>query len=250
MNTQPRCLVLDIETSPMKAYVWGRKDVNISVNHILEDWQIIAWSAKWLGEKKIHYRDVRGLPHSPTLDRGILLVLRILLDEADIVITQNGQSFDSRKINARFIQLGISPPSPYRHLDTYRIARRIADFTSFSLEYLSDKLCKKYKKLKHSKFLGMSLWDECLKGNIKAWDEMQRYNIRDTLTTEELYMKLRAWVSQTMPDAHTRFDPGLNCRVCGVKTKMWKKGYEVKNTGRYNRYQCQSCYAWTTGRKA
>src|SRR5579872_1400389 len=120
---QPKVRVLDIETSAMEALVWGRKDVNIGVDMIIKDWGIIAWSFKWLGEKKVEYYDTRKLPESV-----ILIRLRDLLDEADIVITQNGQSFDSRKINARLIHYGILPPSPYRHLDTYRIARRVGDF--------------------------------------------------------------------------------------------------------------------------
>jgi len=81
-----------------------------------------------------------------------------LLDQADILITQNGQAFDSPKINTRFILNGMKPPSPYKHLDTYKIAKKVASFTSNSLEYLTDKLCIKYKKLAHAKFPGMLLW--------------------------------------------------------------------------------------------
>lgn len=38
---------------------------------------------------------------------------------------------------------------------------------------MTDKLCVKYKKLNHSKFPGMELWRECLKGNSEAWTEME-----------------------------------------------------------------------------
>ncbi len=242
--SEPKIGVLDIETSAMEALVWERKDVNIGVDMITKDWEIIAWSFKWLGEKKVHYYDTRSAD-----EFLILSILRDFLDKADIIITQNGQSFDSRKINARLIHYGIPPPSPYRHLDTYRIARKVGAFTSYSLDYLAQYFNTKHQKLKHSKFPGISLWKECAKENIKAWDEMRRYNINDTLTTEDVYMALRAWVPESLPDAHTRYDPELCCRVCGVKTKMWHKGYEIRNTGRYHRYQCQSCYAWTKGSK-
>jgi DNA polymerase elongation subunit (family B) len=240
---RPRCLVLDIETRPMEAYVWGRRDVNIGLDMLKQDWEIMAWSAKWLGEKKVHYRDMRKYK----TDFKILLPLRDLLDEADILITQNGQSFDSRKINARLIHYGMHPPSPYKHLDTYRIARKVGDFTSNSLEYLTDKLNTKYKKLKHGKFPGMSLWKECLQGNVKAWDEMKRYNINDTLCTEELYYKLKPWIPETM----TRVFPQADvCRLCGPGVKVWHKGYETKRSGKYHKFQCQKCYAWTIGGKA
>jgi len=126
------------------------------------------------------------------------------------------------------------------------IAKRIADFTSNKLEYLTDKLCTKYKKLNHSKFPGMLLWTECLKGNIKAWNEMKRYNIHDVLATEELYNKLKAWTPSNMFSLATNHQ---ECRVCGPSTKMWHKGYESKKTGRYHRYQCQKCFAWTIGER-
>lgn len=245
--SKPRILVFDIETSPMIAYVWGRRDVNIALNQIKQEPAIIAWAAKWLDASvsTVEYRDQRKAKDI-TDDRAILAGLWQLLDEADIVITQNGQSFDSPKLNARFIMHGMKPPSPYKHLDTYRIARRVASFTSNKLEYLTDKLCTKYKKLDHKKFPGQSLWTECLAGNLDAWDEMKRYNIHDVLATEELYNKLKGWIPDSM--AHAYYTKG-ECRVCGPGTTMWHKGFEIKKTGRYHRYQCQQCFKWTTGEK-
>jgi len=176
-----RTLVFDIETTPITAYVWGLKDQNISLNQIVKDWSVMAYGAKWLGEKKVYYQDTR---HDRD-DKKVLQGIWKLLNEADIVITQNGQSFDGPKLNSRFILNGMQPPSPYKHLDTYRIVKRVMEFTSNKLEYLTDKLCTKYKKLHHHAFPGMSLWSECLKGNMKAWEEMKTYNIHDVLSTED-----------------------------------------------------------------
>lgn len=236
-----KVLVLDIETSPITAYVWGLKDQNIGLNQIVKDWEIIAFAAKWLDEKKVVYHDRRN----DTSDTRLLGHLWYLLDRADIVITQNGKSFDGPKINARFIQYDMKPPSPYKHLDTYLIARHTAQFTSNKLEYLTDKLCTKYKKLSHAKFPGMSLWVECLKGNAAAWNEMKTYNIHDVLSTEELYLKLRAWTPKSAPVVHTSVG---ECGVCG-SNKLQRRGTEVKNKGRYQRLHCQSCGKWSLGGK-
>lgn len=241
--TYPKVLVFDIELSPITAYVWGRKDVNIGLNQIKKEWSVIAWAAKWLGTKKVWYCDQRDAGDIED-DKFILGILWQLLDDADIVITQNGRNFDSKKLNARFILNNMPPPSPYKHLDTYQIVRRVAGFTSNKLEYLTDKLCTKYKKLSHSKFPGMSLWTECLKGNVQAWDEMKKYNIHDVLSTEELYNKIKAWTPEAMP--RMSFD-NTKCRVCLVPTRMQHRGYEGSRLGRYRRYQCQTCYAWTKG---
>jgi DNA polymerase elongation subunit (family B) len=249
MFKEPRILVFDIETAPMVAYVWGRRDINVALNQIKREWSIIAWSAKWLGDppSKVMYRDARHSKHIEN-DREILLPLWKLLDEADIVITQNGQSFDSPKLNARFIMHGMKPPSPYRHLDTYRIVRRVAGFTSNKLEYLTEKLCTKYRKIKHVKFPGQSLWTECLAGNIKAWNAMKEYNIHDVLSTEELYMKLRAWVTNSMPHAHLVLGKMMKCTSCG-SFQLRRKGSEMTKKGPMQKYQCQSCGKWSQGEK-
>lgn len=235
---QLKCLVFDIETSPMKAYVWGLKDQNIGLNQILEDWKLLAWGAKWLGESKVMYRDVRS-----SSEKEILQDIWNLLDQADVVITQNGQSFDSRRLNARFIQNGMTPPSPYRHIDTYLVAKRAADFTSNKLEYLTSKLCVKYKKLDHGKFPGMTLWDQCLKGNKKAWEEMKIYNIHDVLSTEELYTKLRAWGPQNMP---VIYGTNASCKVCGSPAQ--RRGTMLKGKSLVQRIQCKNaeCGRWDT----
>lgn len=239
MNS-PKVLVFDIENAPMTAYVWGRRDVNISTGQIMKDWSVIAWSAKWLGDpaSKIVYYDQRGAKDIEN-DKAILRPLWELLDEADIVITQNGQSFDSKKVNARFILHGWTPPSPYRHIDTYRVVRRVASFTSNSLDYLTQKLCTKYKKLSHARFPGMSLWVECLAGNKAAWNEMRQYNIHDTLATEELYRKLEAWIPQGMPNAEHPCP-----RRYAVK---WDKRRNLD--GVYQVYKCNKCYHKFKGEK-
>lgn len=240
---QAKVLVLDVETAPMLAYVWGLRDQNIALSQIKKDWYILAFAAKWLGDlpSKTIYMDQRNAKVSEN-DHAMLVVLWRLLNEADIVITQNGKNFDGPKINARFIMKGMTPPSPYKHLDTYQIVRRVAKFTSNKLEYLTDKLCTRYKKLKHKKFPGMSLWDACMSGNPKAWEEMKRYNIHDVLSTEELYLKIRAWAPGRT--ANIQEAQSLNCKVCGKGT-MQSRGIRYSNGKQYKRMRCQSCGTWT-----
>ncbi len=236
-----KTLILDIETKPILAYVWGLKDQFINLDAIKEDWSVMAWAAKWLGKDGVIYRDMRGR-RNPLKDDFILKPLWRLLDEADVVITQNGASFDGPKLNARFIQHGMKPPSPYRHLDTYRIVKFAAAFTSNKLEYLTDKLCTKYKKQKHRQFPGMSLWIECMKGNIKAWKAMQEYNIYDVLSTEELYTKIRAWVPKTSPVITT---VTTNCGRCGENALM-ANGIRVAQGKQVQRLRCYNCGANST----
>lgn len=248
MTTQ-KVLVVDIETSPLLVYVWNLKDQFVGLNQMVQDWHIMAWSAKWLGEpaSSIMYYDQRNLKVGN--DLPILRPLWKLLNEADIVLTQNGKSFDSKKINARFMLLGMKPPRPYKHLDTYLIAKNAAAFTSHSLEYLSEQFCTKYKKLSHSKFPGLSLWRECLKGNRKAWNEMREYNIHDVLATEEFYEKIKAWAPESAPKPFRSDKISVLCGTCGELGRMIKRGMLVKIKAKYQRWQCQECGGWATGDK-
>lgn len=250
LNLEPKTLVLDIETSPIIAYVWGLKDQNIGLNQIKQDWAVLAWGAKWLNDpvSKVIYEDQRGRKDVYD-DKRLLQNLWTLLDQADVVITQNGQSFDGPKLNARFIFHGMKPPSPYKHLDTYRIVKQVAQFTSNKLEYLTDKLCSKYKKITHGKFPGMVLWKECLAGNLEAFNEMKRYNVLDVLSTEELYNKIKGWKPARMPNTHYVPKDSPKCGVCGKYT-LRKKGIEFTKRGPMQKYQCTSCWHWTQGGKA
>lgn len=246
-NKGPKVLLFDIETSPILAHVWGLWDNNVALNQIDSDWHVLSWSAKWLDEpaSKTMYMDQRDEKNIED-DSRILKAIWKLLDEADVIITQNGNRFDTKKLNARFILNGMQPPSSYKKIDTLVIAKKHFAFTSNKLEYMTDKLCTKFKKSKHKKFSGFELWSECLKGNIEAWKEMEVYNKRDVLSLEELYKKLIPW------------DNGVNFNLyhnelehtckCG-STELAKNGFFYTNVGKYQRYKCKSCGSETRDRK-
>lgn len=228
---KPKVLLYDIETSPIEAHVWGLYKNDVGLNQIVKDWSVLSWSAKFQGEDKIHYMDTRGQKDIRD-DRRILESLWKLLNEADVVVTQNGKKFDEGKLNARFAMLGMEPPRKPKHIDTCEIARRYFNFTSNRLAYLSENLNKKYKKLDHKKFPGHSLWVECLKDNKEAWEEMEEYNKFDVLALEELYENLIKW-DVTKPQ---------NVEVCPCgSNKMQKRGFIYTLTEKFQRYRCKVC---------
>lgn len=238
-------LVVDIESSPLLIRSWGLRDQYVSNNQMVKDWFLLSWAAKWLGDSpsKMMYMDQSKKKRYDD-DKDLVLAIWKLLDEADIIVTQNGERFDSRKLNARFIEYGMNPPSPYTHLDTYKILSRVAAFSSHSLDFLSNKLCTKYRKLAHKKYPGMELWNECLKGNQDAWKEMKKYNIHDVLSTEELYLKVRAWTPQTAPKVYINDTESVLriCSVCGGKTRNIGIRKDLKIW--YRRLLCLKCGHW------
>jgi uncharacterized protein YprB with RNaseH-like and TPR domain len=240
-NNKPRVLLFDIETAPILGYVWGLFDQNIGLNQVHKDWHVLSWSAKWLDQKTIMYQDQRTAKVIED-DSKILKGIWNLLDEADIVITQNGKSFDVKKLNARFVFHGFKPPSSFRHIDVLRLARKYFGFTSNKLEYMTHKLNKQYKKLTHGKFAGFELWKQCLAGNQAAWKEMERYNKYDVLALEELYTKLIPWDSSLDFNVYSEgLDPVCKCG----STDFLKRGFFYSSVGKFQRYRCNTCGAET-----
>lgn len=244
--SQPKILCFDIETSPIEAYVWDLYDQNIGISQIVQDWTILAWAAKWHDDPahKVMYMDTSRNKNVRD-DKALVEGLWNLLDQADIVITQNGKKFDVRKFNARAAIHGLSPVGGFRNTDTYREGKTTFGFTSHSLEYMSDKINKKYKKLKHAKFPGFELWKEVLAGNKQAWAEMKEYCINDVLATDELYGHIRGWI-KTHNLAVFHDDSETRC-VCG-STNLYKKGFVYTDAGKFQGYKCKDCGKRPRGR--
>ncbi len=245
-KSKAKVLLMDIETKPLLAWVWAIWDQNIGLNQIKTDWSVLSWSAKWLNDpsNKLMYADLRKSKNIDD-DKKLLEGIWKLLDEADIVITQNGNSFDIKKLNARFILNGMLPPSSYKRIDTKLLAKKHFSFTSNKLEYMTDKICKKYKKLKHTKFPGFEMWTECMKGNLAAWKEMEKYNKYDVLSLEELYKAMIPWDATINFDLYSDSDE-ITCKCGGKDVKP--RGYAYTAVGKFQKWRCSDCGAETRGR--
>lgn len=223
-----KILFIDIETAPLRAAMWSMWQQGVGLNQIEEDWFLLSFCAKWSHTDEIIYEDLRG-EVSKEDDTKLLQRLWDLLNEATVVVAHNGRKFDVKKINARFILNGFPKPSPFRIIDTLEIAKQEFAFTSNKLEYLTDKLCET-KKSSHGKFAGYSLWSECLKDNLEAWDEMKNYNCIDVLSLEELYNVLSSW-SNKLPNFDVYVDEVLDM-------SEWEKcGFHYTNLGKYQVYR-------------
>ena len=54
-----RILLLDIETSPMSAYVWGLFDQNIGLNQMIDTSKVLCYTAKWYDDKEIYFDSIQ-----------------------------------------------------------------------------------------------------------------------------------------------------------------------------------------------
>jgi hypothetical protein len=242
----PKVVTLDIETSPIVAYVWSLFKVNIGLNQIVKEWSILSYCLKELGKKKVTYCDTSDKA-DPRDDSDLLVRLHADLSDVDIVITQNGKAFDMKKINARFIEAGMMPLPPIKVIDTLLAAREVAKFTSNRLEWLSKHLTDT-PKYAHSEFPGMELWTECLKGNPKAWRVMKKYNCIDVPATELLYLRLRPYMIGHPNVAAYYDDDKVRCPRCASTDLVALDKKALTQTGEYTRYQCGGCGGFARSR--
>lgn len=247
LDDHPKVLLLDIETAPCLAYIWRLWEEVRSHNNIEWDWYILSWSAKWLGSDEIMCKSLRsykGYKPGSEDDSKLLADMRTLLCEAEYVVTQNGDQFDIKKLNTRMLMNGLNPPTPYRSIDTKKIAKRIFGFTSNSLDYMAHVLLGE-KKLKTD----LDLWKDCLRGDSRAWEQMERYNKRDVELLERVYLRLRAW-DHLHPNMNlTTANDNMACTVCGSHhVKPTGDVVAVGQAGLYLGYVCNDCHHQMRGR--
>lgn len=241
----PKILHLDIETAPLESYHWGIWQQNISLIQIQVEWSILSFTWNWDHEDQFHYMDSFEEADRRD-DRRLLTKLWGLLDEADVVVAQNGVKFDIKKIKARMVMAGMRPFSPVRISDTMLIAKAEFGFTSNKLEWMAGKFST-IPKRSHGKFPGFELWVQFLAGNKAARREMRLYNIDDVRSLKQVYHRIRPWDSKAVNLGNYYPDSKMRCRVCG-SDEVQKRGISKTNTGEYHRISCNKCGAWSRTR--
>lgn len=232
-----KILLLDIETAPHKAYVWGLFKQNINPEWLEESGGILCWAARWYGQEEMLSASlVEGR-------RAMIRKMHRLLNEADAVVHYNGTKFDIPTLNKEFAELGMTPPSPYKQVDLYKVVKRAFRFASNKMDYVAEALGLP-RKTKHR---GIPLWREVMAKNKFAMAEMQDYNQQDVVVLEALYVKLLPWI-HNHPN-HAVYSDVKSCPKCGSE-HFQRRGTQVTRTRKYVRYQCNTCGAWFRSNKA
>lgn len=241
-----RIVTLDIETSPLMGYTWEIWEANVL--KVLKRSSILCVSWKWMDEKKVHniaQIDSKFYKGGVENDYEVVRKIREVLDQADVVITQNGNSFDLPILNGRMLVHSIPPPSPYKKIDTKKIAKSTFQFES---NKLAD-MCKYVGIGQKTNPGGFAAWEGCMAGDKKAWKSMIKYSNNDVLITEQLYLKMRPYM-ESHPNLNVitgRLDACPYCQNEQLQARGW--GYNA--TSKYRRFQCigkNGCGAWSKGK--
>lgn len=235
-SSSPKILLFDIETSPLVVFSWRIYDQRITPEQVIKDWYVISWSAKWLCDSTVHSDVIRSEETADGNDERVVKSMWKMLDDADIVVTHNGNQFDIKKLNTRFIFWGMNPPSHYQQIDTLQVARSNFDFTSNKLDYING-----FLGIHQKTETNYALWKRCYSGEPAALHEMVTYNQNDVLILEELYFKLRPWI-KGHPNVGLYFDSVETvCPNCGGE--LIKQGNYYTPLNRYDAYRCTQCGA-------
>ena len=249
-----RILNMDIETAPMLAFVWGCFKQYVNPDQLLHESMVLCWAAKWLGEDGVAFdsmeADIRPsdspLGFYACSDKRVVESMWHLFNAADIVVGHNGQAFDEKTLNARWIKHGLPPPSPFKFVDTYKMAKGIARLPRNKLESVG-RYYKLGQKLEHE---GFRLWTKCMCGDADAWARMRKYNEQDVLLDEEAYILFRAWWKRH-PNVALHYQDGhRRCIVCGSTAVKEDTAHQAHTAASvFPSYRCESCGWIGRGRK-
>lgn len=240
----PKILLWDIESSPIIGYTWGMWDQNVI--EVIQDWKLLTVSYTWYGSgeyQAVQLCDLKGYKPGKLDDKGLSQCARDLLNEADYSIAHNGDAFDVKKVNAKFAEHNIFPPSPHTQIDTLKVARSNMKMTSNKLDYLGERLGLG-RKMKHS---GFETWKGCMAGDQESWEEMRKYAIQDVVLLESVFEKLRPWVKGLQ---YGLFTNEQVCATCGSSGLTQDGQFKTLLTS-LPAYRCSSCGSFSrqlTGR--
>lgn len=228
-----KILLLDIETAPNIAYVWGLWQQNVAPKQVLEGQCLLSWAAKWYGEKEIAFDSI----HQSSLDH-VLKGIHKLLDEADVVVHFYGSKFDVPMLNTEFVKRGMKPYSPVKQVDLKKIASEQFRFPSNKLEYVAKAL-----GLGEKLDTDFNLWVNCMKNKPDAWKKMEAYNKQDVILLEKLYDKFMPWITNHPSHGAYNLEHKEVCPNCGGN-HLQRRGSTIARLLRYPRFQCQDCGKW------
>ena len=230
----PKILLMDIETSLYHFVGWGTYKQYIQHHQVTKHQYIISWAAKWLFDKNVQSDIISTEEAFERDDERVLKSIWKLMDEAEIIIGHNVERFDLRKLNWRFISIGLNPPSPYKIIDTLKVFKREFFAPSYKQDFLT-----KYFKLTNKLETDFQLWVDCEEGNPQALNKMMDYNKHDVLGLEQLYLKVRPYI-KNHPNLGVLVDEDV-CPNCASPDLIQTSNVYFTTANKFMVLRCGNC---------
>jgi hypothetical protein len=230
----PKILLLDIETSHIIFKAWDTGDQYLRPNQIVRDWFIICWSAKWLFGENVISDVLTSKEAIKGDDKRLLKGIHQLLSDCNVVITQNGDYFDLRKLNWRFIKHGFPPNNHYISIDTLKKSRQVADPTSHGLGYVMTELGLDGKSEVDDKD-----WLRAEDGDKASLEKLSKYCSQDVLSQEDWYLVLRPWMK-----THPNLAPYMEMYQTTNDEKICPRCLQPNNDAKFSKLWLSNAGKW------
>lgn len=238
-KSNKQVVIMDIETAPASVYTFGLKQNGwISPKMMIQPGRMIMFAARVYGGAMIFSSEFHNGREA------MVKAAYDIMDNADILVTYNGDHFDIPQINKELILDGYPRPRPFRSVDLIKTARKQFMFESNSLNHLATRFGIGEKVDTG----GFELWRRCIEDNDPlAWDEMRDYCKNDVDLTKNLYDVLRPWMTNHPPVNTENMN---SCPACGTPDLMLSTVEDSEYTTfkrSFPVYRCDSCFALVKG---
>lgn len=231
---KPNILFYDIETAPVKAYVWGCGEQVVRHCQLVKgasQTRIISLAYAFNNEKvkTLHW------DYEKQDDKPIVKEFTRLTKLADIIIGKNNNRFDNKHIHTRLMFHGLSSSHDlfFKSEDLERQMRRYFNLQSNSLDYISNEL-----GLGGKVNMQFSDWIDIVeKRTIKSFHKMIKYGAKDVDDTRKIWNYCLKYFVPTHNLSALLGE--FCCRVCGSH-KIIKDGSFLKGSTVYQKYFCNS----------
>jgi hypothetical protein len=229
----------DLETSPSQFYGWGTGEQYVDVKTLVKGTETKVITAQYMNslEKKPKYLEWHWSKEKGGDDRKVVEGIAEIVNKADIVIAQNGKSFDIRVLQERAKVLRCTPINVDFMIDTLTYSRSSFRSMSHRLDYRS----KQYG-LGGKHTMNMQDWIDIVEGRTKPQTKMVPYGLKDVVDMDKMfwldlpYAQLpKSTVSKILKliGSHNK----LSCPECAAKRQS-KFNCEKLNA---KKFKCLNC---------
>lgn len=255
-ETDARILTFDIETQRAIVEVWDLFPKFIHIDRVRVPKRILCFSARWRGEDRTIFRaawdEDKDFQVEPQAYEKMCRALWELLNQADVVVTWNGDRFDIQWVEEECARLGMGRPRSYKSVDLIKILKRRfkAGLMSMKLDW-SARQWLHDQKTPHG---ATDLWHDIRYGTRTEKRDAQRlmrtYCEHDTALTERLLGEYLPWVGVNFALYRDNSEELRYCTKCGTAGQLKRDGMHHTNAFSYQQYRCKKCGGLSRGKRA
>ena len=235
---KPKILFYDIETTPLKAYVWRTGKQVLRHGQLIpgaDSYDVICICYEWLHSKE---KGILGWGYKQQNSKKMIKEFTKVCHEADIIIGKNNKRFDDKHMNTMRLNHGLDgrPDLLAKVDDLETQMRKHFYLPSYGLDYFSAKLGFGGKdKMCFQDWIDIV---EKTKNGEKAYKKMLKYCSKDVHDTKLIWKHCERHMNPKYN--YSTAMQKMVCKVCG-SYKLRKNGYYTATTGiKYMQFYCNN----------